>query len=232
MSALTYDGYVTAMAELIVCSTNDSAFLAVLPSVINDAEQRIYRELDYLDTITVSSATMASSTRTITLPSTVTYVVVQDINYVDTNGSRTPLIRVSRETVDMMYPTATSSSTSAVPIYYGMVTDQQPVFGPPPGQDISLEIVGTVRPTALSSGNTTTYISNYYPDLMIAASMVFANGYLKNFSAMGDDPQAPITWEKHYQTLAQSAILEEARKKGESEGWTSKQPSPAARRKG
>ena len=66
------------------------------------------------------------------------------------------------------------------------------------------------------------------PDLFIAASMVFANGYMKNFSAMADDPQAPVTWEKHYQTLKQSAMEEEFRKKFGSQGWTSKQPNPIA----
>jgi hypothetical protein len=113
-------------------------------------------------------------------------------------------------------------------MYFAMITDQEMIVGPPPGRDVVVEYMGETRPTALSSTNTTTYLTESFPDLFIAASMVFANGYLKNFSAMADDPQAPLTWEKHYQTLKQSVMEEEFRKRFQSQGWTSKQPSPIA----
>jgi hypothetical protein len=91
----------------------------------------------------------------------------------------------------VVYPTATSSSSTAIPLYFAMVTDQTFIVGPPAGITYNLEVTATVRPTALSSSNTTTYLTDKLPDLFIAASMVFANAYLKNFAATADDPQAP-----------------------------------------
>lgn len=232
--SLTYTSYVTSIANLMVVSATDTNFLTVLPNIIDDAEQRIYRECDFLRTIATvnssASAAIAANTRTFTVPSSVVYVVTESLSALSTAStpSRTPLCPVSREWIDAVYPTATSSSSAAIPLYYAMVTDQSIIVGPPPGREVIIEYIGTTRPTALSSSNTTTYLTNNLPDLFLAASMVFANAYMKNFAATADDPQAPVTWEKHYQTLKQSAMEEEIRKKGGSQGWTSKAPNPIA----
>jgi hypothetical protein len=78
----------------------------------------------------------------------------------------------------------------------------------------------------MSSANKTTFISLYLPDLLIMASMIYIAAYQRNFSsAMGNDPQMPITYETQYQTLLKSAMEEEARKKFESVGWTSQSAS-------
>ncbi len=229
--SLTYSSYVTDLANLLVVSPSDTNYLTVLPNIIDDAEQRIYRELDFLNTVMVTSSTsLAANTRDVTLPSTITCVVVESINVLSTAAvpSRTPLTPASKEWLNVVYPTATSSSSTAIPQYFAMVTDQTLIVGPPAGVAHDLEITVTTRPTALSSSNTTTYLTNKVPDLFIAASMVFANAYLKNFSAMGDDPKAAVSWEGHYQTLKQSAMEEEFRKKFGSQGWTSKQTNPVA----
>lgn len=229
--SLTYSSYVTDMANLLVMSPANTNYLTVLPNIIDDAEQRIYRELDFLNTVTVfSSILLSSNTRDVTLPSTVVCVVVDSVNVLSTAATptRTQLTPASKDWLNVVYPTATSSSSTAIPLYFAMVSDQTFIVGPPAGQSYNLEITATVRPTALSSSNSSTYLTQKMPDLFMAASMVFANGYLKNFSAMADDPKGPISWESHYQTLKQSAIEEEFRKKFGAQGWTSKQPNPIA----
>lgn len=232
--SLTYSSYVTSLANLIVISSADANYLSVLPNIIDDAEQRIYRECDFLRTVVVvnssASTTITANTQSFTVPSSVTYVVTESLYALSTAATptRTPLSPVSKEWLHEVYPTATSSSSTAIPLYYAMVTDQSIVVGPPPGRDVVIEYTGTTRPTALSSANSSTYLTTHLPDLFVAASMVFANGYLKNFSAMGDDPQGAVTWEKHYQTLKQSAMEEELRKKFYSQGWTNKQINPVA----
>lgn len=229
--SLTYSSFVTDLANLMVISPTDANYLTVLPNIIDDAEQRLYRECDFLRTVVVtSSVSLSSDTRNVTLPSTIVCVVVESISVLSTAAvpTRTPLTPASKEWLNVVYPTATSSSSTAVPQYFAMVTDQALIVGPPAGTTHDLEITVTTRPTALSSSNTTTYLTTNLPDLFMAASMVFANAYLKNFAATADDPQAPVTWEKHYQTLKQSAMEEEFRKKFGSQGWTSKNPNPIA----
>jgi hypothetical protein len=45
---------------------------------------------------------------------------------------------------------------------------------------------------------------------------------------MSDDPAMAQSYEAQYQTLLKGAVVEEARKKFESSGWTSQSPSPVA----
>jgi hypothetical protein len=96
------------------------------------------------------------------------------------------------------------------------------IVGPPPDAAYRVEVIGTIRPDPLSSSNPTTYLTQYLPDLFMAASLVFGAGYLQNYGAMVDNPQQAVSWESHYQALKASADMEENRKKYASQAWTSK----------
>lgn len=232
--SLTYSTYVNSIANLMPVSAADPGFQTMLPNMIDDAEQRLYRELDLLNTIVRdSSATLATGTRNFALPTSIgTFVVTEDINVITPVGTldpeqgvRNPLTPCSKEMLDVMWPSVTGST---VPQYFAMVTQGNIVVGPWPDQTYTVEVVGTQRPVPLSSTNATTLLSVYFPDLLVAASMVFASGYMKNFGAAVDDPKMGVTWDAHYGSLMQSAQTEENRKKFAMAGWSSKQPAPAA----
>jgi hypothetical protein len=117
-----------------------------------------------------------------------------------------------------------------MPTYFAMTTQTSLIVGPWPDALYQAEVVGTIHPASLSPTNTTTILTQYLPDLFLAASMVFGAAYLQNYGAAQavDNPGMGITWESHYQALKQSAAVEEARKKFNAEGWSSKQPSQIA----
>lgn len=232
--SLTYTQYVNDLSALLVVPSADADFQTVLPSIIDDAELRLYRELDLLDTsVRDTSATLTTSTRNFTLPSASgTFVVTEELNVITPvstsnpeNGTRNQLIPASEEMLNALWP---SVSGSTVPQYFAMVNQGLVIVGPWPDAAYNVEVVGTIRPNALSSTNVTTILSTYFPDLFIAASMVFGAGYQKNFGAMVDDPKAAVSWEAHLQMLLKSATTEEARKKFTSNGWSSKEPAPLA----
>lgn len=214
------------LANLLVVPSNDANFQIVLPNIIDDAEQRIYRELDLLSTIVRdSSANLTANSRNFTFPQH--FVVSESINvYTPANSTtnRYQLVPTSREFLDAVYPNEASVTTPSIPTYYAMITDQTIIVGPPPDDDYTMEVIGTIRPAPLSSTNTTTYLTQYLPDLFIAASMVFGSAYLNNFGAVVDNPQMAVTWESHYSALKASADVEEARKKYGANAWSSKQP--------
>ncbi len=231
--ALDYDTYVSQLANLIVISTGDSNFTTALPGIISDAEQRIYRELDPLGTRITNTTTASSGVRTLTLPTSLgTFLVVEQVNVLTpvgagvSSGTRNPVTNASRDFISLTYPSALTAT--GVPEFWSMTDNATIVFGPSPGGAYITEIIGTIRPTPLSSGNSSTILTQMLPDLMIDASMVFAQGYLKNYSGTGDDPGATTYWEKQYQTHMMSAMIEEVRKKYQSQGWTNTQPSPVA----
>lgn len=229
--SLTYNSFVQSLANLLVVPVTDAGFVQALPNIIDDLEQRLYRELDLLaTTVTDVSVALVAGNRNLTIPDT--FVVVDTINVITPVGTVDPdlgtrhaLLPATKEVIDVLYP---SSSGAGVPQYFGMVTQWQMVVGPWPDAAYQVEVVGTQRPAPMSAANQNTFLTAHLPDLVIAAGMVFACGYQQNFSAQGDNPQSAVSWESHYQSLIKSANVEEMRKKFNSEGWSSDQPAPLA----
>lgn len=225
--SLTFSTWKTAIANLTVVS--ETALTDMYPLAIDYAEGCCYRDLNLNDTmVRDSSASTAANTRTFTLPTPASgyFEIVQSLNIIRSD-SRTPVVATTQDFIDYMWPTATAASATTVPTYYAMVTDRTLIFGPPPGDIFTVEVVGQIRPTPLSESNTTTILSTYYPELFTAASMVFANGWLKNFSAAADDPKAAMSWEKKYMDLLANAIKDDERARDQGDSWTANRASTA-----
>jgi hypothetical protein len=228
MAGYTYDTYVEALQTMVVSKAPDVPFTTILPSCIDYAEQRIYRELDLISTVTTDiSTTTSGSVRDVTLPNT--FVVVNTLAIFTpagsdaTTGTRKPLLPVSRDALDALWP---SSSDTGEPNVFSMTTQWELALGPSPDGAYKIEATGTQRPTPLSNTNSTTFLSERLPDLFLAASMVFMSGYMRNFGAQASDPQMGMSWETQYGLLKGSADTEEARKHFRASAWTS-QPVPA-----
>lgn len=231
--SLTYTTFVTSLANMIVVSSTDPGFVTALPNIIDDAEQRLYRELDLLSTVTRDTAPLTANNRNFNLPqNNGRFVGVEQMNAISpagqTNpdlGTRIPMLPISKEYLDAVW---TSVAGTGVPIYFAPINDQAWVVGPWPDAAYTVEVVGWIRPAPLSVSNQNTFLSNYLPDVFLAAALVMSAGYQMNFSSMGDNPQSGVTWETHVKTLLDSAKVEEIRKKFGSQGWTSKSPDPIA----
>lgn len=231
-TGLNYSQYVTQIATLAVVEETDPAFVIILPQMITYAENRMYRDLDFLFT-SVSNTSYACTvgTRSINVPAG-TFVVPEQINLITPagtsnpdNGTRVPLLPTTKEFLDAVYG---DSQSKALPKYFAVFDDYNFLLGPYPDAAYQAEIVGTIRPNSLSSGNPTTFISLYLPDLFIMASMIYASGYQRNFGRANDDPQMAVTYESQYQALLKGAMMEENRKKFEAAAWSSQSPSPVA----
>ena len=227
MSSLNYTTYVSQIANLTVISSGDTSFQTMLPGMIDYAEQRIYREGDFLSTyITDTSTNVAANVRTFSYPTgTGTFLVIDQINIitpitgVSTNGTRVPLQVASKDFINTVYPGNTTGT--GVPKFWAPASDTTCFLGPVPDQAYNIEVIGTQRPTALSTSNSSTFLTQTLPDLFIAASMIFASGYMRNFSAQSDDPRMSVSWEDQYTKLFASANMEERRKGYTSQGWQS-----------
>lgn len=232
--SLTYTTYTNQLANLMVETSTGANFVTFLPGCIDYAEQRIYRELDLLVSRDVDNTSFLSSGRRLVTLSSLTggFVVVEQINVITpvtagtSNGTRNPLTPVSKEFLDYAWPNSTLFT--GVPAYFAPIDGTTFVVGPSPDQSYPLEIIGTQRPPALSVSNSTTFLTLNLPDVFMAASMVFASAYQRDFGAQVDDPQRAASWENQYKTLRDSANVEELRKKFQGPGWQSMQPSPIA----
>jgi len=229
----TYAEWVAFLARETVTDATDADFLGILPPCIDYAEQRIYRELDLLNTVTRQNGTLSTGTRTFNLPTASgRFVVTNGFNVITPssqttpdNGTRNPLVPVSRDVLDVFWPSTTGAG---LPAQYAMITDQQIIVGPAPDATYTIECIGTIRPTPLSASNATTYLTTYLPDLFDAASMIFMAGFQKNFGAQADDPKMAVSWSNLYDQLFASANVEELRKRYSAGAWSSMSPTPLA----
>lgn len=92
-------------------------------------------------------------------------------------------------------------------------------------------ISGTVLASVIgvvANGNSVSFISEYLPDLLVMASMIYISAYQRNFGKESDDPQMAMSYESQYQLLLKSAVVEEARKKFDAAGWSSQSPATVA----
>lgn len=233
MAGLTYTTYLAAISALTVQDAANVDLLAIFPDAINYAEQRMYRELDLLSTVTRANGLLSVGTRNFTLPTSGgRFVVTDGFNVVTpsttTNpdlGTRNQLTPTTRDVLDLLWPSTTGA---ALPSLYAMITDQLIIVAPFPDAAYTIECIGTIRPDPISLTNTTTFLSQYLPDVFVACTMIFMAGWQKNYGSQSDNPQMATSWEGQYEKLFASANVEEMRRKYSMGAWSSASPTPAA----
>lgn len=242
MAGLTYNSFVSEIATITAISSTvlvsgDTNFSGVMPAIIDYAEGRLWRDLDLpVTSVTDTSVTCSSGVRTVSLSTTQgNLLVLQTVNLLTSAGAtssfatRVPLMPTSQAVIDTIYPSATSSNCGQ-PEFFTRLSDVTLVLGPTPDQAYGTEVIATVRPAALSATNTTTWLSVNIPELMVAAGMIFASGFMRDFGAQSDNPQMAQSWETQYTTLLKEMGVDAVRMKFMSQAWTSQQPSPLAQR--
>ena len=238
--AINYTTLVSEIASITVISSTilvngDLLFAGPMPAIIDYAEGRIYRDLDLpAARVTDTSVTCSSGVRTIALSTTQgTILEIESLNLLTSAGTtssnaiRVPVVPVSKAVVDTIYPSALSSYCGQ-PEFFARVTDTQLILGPAPDQPYGTEVVGVIRPNPLSATNSSTWLTQNVPELILAACMVFTAGYMQNFGAQSDNPQMALSWEGQYQQLMKTANIDSLRQKFQSDAWTQAVPAPLA----
>jgi len=89
-TGLTYTTYKTQIATMAVVEETDPAFVTILPQMITYAENRIYRDLDFLSTTTaITGYALSAGLRSLTIPEG-TIVVSEQINIITPVGTSNP----------------------------------------------------------------------------------------------------------------------------------------------
>lgn len=237
---LSYNAYIQQLGLLVpvdsaetggVYSLNDANLQALVPQILNYAELRIQRDMDFLSSQSSNTYTLTASTQIFPVPFS-DFFTIQTLEVApSTSGPWSPVLFVSKEFVQNVY-----ANTYGTPLYAAMYGDnfgnnQDTVnnisFGPIPNYGYTLRVTGTAKSPSLYTYASTgiadtnyTYISQYLPDMLLIASMIYVSAYQRNFSSTSDDPQMPMNYEKQYQALRLGAIPEENRRKQQGSGWS------------
>lgn len=230
---MDYTGLVSTLQNLLVIPVGDTSFAQILPSIINDAEGRIYREMDFLAVREVDGTlSFTPNSRNITIPSNM--IIVEGLSAITpaatapASGTRNVLERVSLDYIDFTWPQQVGTGATGVPVNFTMLDDTTAIVSPTPAAAYRAEFTGIFLPEFISSTNLEDYISVNYPDLLVAACMVFGSGYLRDWGPMANDPQTGISWEGVYQSRKQSVMEQAQRQKSQGNGWTPYSATPNA----
>lgn len=202
----------------------DENFVIYWPSIIEKSELRIFRDLDFVNTlVTNSTFSTVAGQQTINVPQN-TFIVIRSVQI---NAPTAPMRKVSEEYIkNVWYPNSVQGTPNTYSVFGGdqsspTTTPYQLAFGPIPDAIYSLSIRGTTRETSLFTlGQTNpttaqTFISAQMPDLFMADLMVQYCAFQRNYGALSDDPKVAISWENRYQLLLAGINGEEMRKKFE-----------------
>lgn len=223
---MNYTDYINAICAMLeytgaivdpssASPTNFVPFNQIIPRAIEYTELRMQRDLDFIATTTTANGTMVANSRTITLPipSQGAFVVVSEIIPIVAGDKQQPLEPITRSMLDYFWPSELSPGANIVPLQWTPNDQLTAIVGPAPDQNYDFQVVGTTRFPPLSASNTTNFLTQFLPDIYLAASMIFYSGYQRDFGSQSDDPAKAQSWESQYQALLSSAVVEEARKR-------------------
>jgi hypothetical protein len=245
LNPLSFNAWVQAVGVMAVAQTQnnsgvwgfvDAPLQSVIGQMLNYAEARIQRDIDALQARSSNTYTLTVSNNLLSIPVN-DFLVVETLEVTQTSGSvivnSTPLVPVSKEFIQNCYSGVFSTG---MPKYYAMYGDTfgdgantniNVLVGPPPNFAYPVRVTGVIRMPSLyqfanagQAGTSYTYISQFLPDLLLMASMIFISAYQRNFSANSDSKDMPVNYEQQYRALLAGAIAEENRKKGMGSGWS------------
>ena len=176
---MTYNELVQKIRDYTEVSSNVFTD-TILNGFINDAEFRILREVDSDNNRRYVSANLIASTRFIDVPTDL--LIVRSAQIVDsdladgsTDQNRDFLQFRDTSFMSEFNPTA----TTGVPKYYSNWDETRIVVAPTPNATYTIQLNYILKPTGLSSTNTTTYLSTEFPNGLLYACLVEAYGFLK-----------------------------------------------------
>ena len=176
---MTYDELKTKIKDYTEVGANVFTD-TILNGFIEDAEFRILREVDSDNNRRYVTANLIAGTRFIDTPTDLlvirsAQIVDSELASGDTNQNRDFL--QFRDTSFMLEKKP--SAVQGVPKYYSNWDETRIVVAPTPDQTYTIQLNYILKPTGLSSTNSTSYLSTEFPNGLLYACLVEAYGFLK-----------------------------------------------------
>ena len=184
----------TTYAELVTqirdYTETDSNVLTT--TIVNDfiehAELKIFRQVDLDVFRKYKTATLTAGDAFISMPGAIPtdFEYTRYINIFGTSGlSGSSLTANERVFLDKRDPSfmneyRSDRTATGVPKYYANWDNDTIIVAPAPNAAYTIELAYNALPTGLSSSNTTTWVSNNMPTLLLYACLAEAFKFLKN----------------------------------------------------
>ena len=189
-------------AELIArlqtwVESTETDMVANLDTIIEYAELRVYKTVDLNEARLTSSVTLTPSDPEVTLPSGL--VTIRTVT-LDVSGALTLL---EQKEVSFLDDYTGARTVEGTPRYYAWLDDSTILLAPAPDAADDVQIAHTIRPTQLSSSETTTWLSLNASDVLMYSCLIELATFLKQEADMVQAYQAK------YQEAVKTLLLEE-----------------------
>jgi len=154
----------------------------ILDGFISDAEFRILRDVDSDNNRKYATADIVSGQRYVNLPDVGgdDALIVRSLQITNSTQGAAGSSRSFIEYRDTNFISEfNSTGVTGLPKYYGYWDEDTLVLAPTPDFAYQIQVNYILKPTGLSSSNTTTYLSNEFPNGLLYACLVEAYGFLK-----------------------------------------------------
>ena len=188
MAGFTYDNLVTDIRNYTEVDSNVLT-AAIVNRIIEDAEFKILRDVPLDAYKKQSIGNLVTGQNTINVPAKTLFV--KGVQVYDSTSAATgsnTYLEKKDETYLQEYVPSTESAKRGKPKYYAMfggatgttdTTSGRLFLAPAPDSTYVFKIHYEAIPDGLSSSNTTTYVSQYFPNGLLYACLVEAYGFLK-----------------------------------------------------
>jgi len=150
----------------------------ILNGIIEDAEFRIFRDVDSDNNRRYATANLVVNTRFIQTPDNA--LIVRSAQIIDSDGTSSANNRDFLQWRDTSFMSEFNNlETTGVPKYYSWWDKNHLVFAPTPDATYTIQLNYILKDAGLSSTNTTTYLSLNFPNGLLYACLVEAYGFLK-----------------------------------------------------
>ena len=150
----------------------------IVNGFISDAEFRLLRDVDSDNNKRYVTAQLVSGTRFIDTPDNL--LVIRSAQIVDSDGPSSANNRDFLQYRDTSFMSEFNPAESTgVPKYYSNWDQNTIVVAPTPNATYTIQVNYILKPSGLSSTNTTTYLSQQFPNGLLYACLVEAFSFLK-----------------------------------------------------
>ncbi len=196
-TAMTYNSLLTDVRRYLergFTLESDKLVFEQLPSLINNAERRIARELKLLGLLVPVTTTLPAGTSTLAKPDR--WRMTTAIRAVGLD----PILPRSYDYCRTYWPDP--AQTAATVEFYADYDYDHWLFVPTPTADVQLDILYYELPVMLDDSNQTNWLTAQAPNLLLYAALLEATPFLKN------DERIPV-WEQMYTRAGQGIATED-----------------------
>jgi len=150
----------------------------ILNGIIEDAEFRIFRDVDSDNNRRYATANLVVNTRFIQTPDNA--LIVRSAQIIDSDGTTSAVNRDFLQWRDTSFMSEFNNlESTGVPKYYSWWDKNHLVFAPTPDATYTIQLNYILKDAGLLSTNTTTYLSLNFPNGLLYACLVEAFSFLK-----------------------------------------------------